>query len=193
MSIRPAVAPSDSFSRQMPEGSRSLVDRHTKVDGSVETPYDLRVEGQVSGTLACEGVLYVASGAEIDADVSATDAIVEGTIHGSIACSGRLEIRSTGVVRAAVQTQRLVIHEGAVLEGRLDMNAPEPAEDQPSGAAALLEPEPAPPPSSSSEPSAYSYLRSFSSPAASDSAGDSDLPGQKAEGDERDDEEEPQD
>ncbi len=191
MSTRPAIAPAEMASAQMREGSRSLVDRHTKVDGTVETPHDLRVEGQLSGTLHCDGVLYVASGAEIDADVTATDAIVEGTVEGSIACSGRLEIRSTGVIRAAVRTHRLVIHEGAVLEGRLDMEFPAATGDQPSGAAATLEPEPAEPAQAPRETSSYSYLRSFSSPGASTAAEDIDLPGQdNAADDDEDDEEE---
>ncbi len=187
MSIRPAVAPPDLPAPQMREGSRSLVDRHTKVDGTMQTPQDLRVEGQVSGTLRCDGVLYVASGAEVDADVTATDAIVEGTVAGSIACSGRLEVRSTGVIRANVKTQRLVIHEGAILEGRLDMEtvaAPEDSDDagstpeQPASAAS-----PTPEPSSS-----YSYLRSFSTPGASSAAEDSDLPGREAPADDEDEE-----
>lgn len=186
MSIRPATAPSESYARQMPEGSRSLVDRHTRVEGIVETPYDLRVEGTVTGTLACDGVLYVASGAEVDADVTATDTIVEGTIQGSVTCSGRLEIRSTGVVRATVQTHRLIIHEGAILEGRLEMAEPAAGDESSSGAASALEPESAQPaaPSVESSPSSYSYLRSFQSPAASGTVSDSDLPGAEAETDE---------
>ena len=189
MSIRGAVGSTDLAASQSLNGSRSLVDRHTTVDGSLETQHDLRVEGRVSGTLRCEGVLYVAAGAEVNADVTATDAIIEGLLEGSIACAGRLEIRPTGVVRAGVNTHRLVIHEGAVLEGRLDMAAPAEAAEEASGVTGALEPEAST--IDSNQPSSYSYLRSFSSPSAASSAGEDDLPGSgenETEDDEPDDE-----
>lgn len=189
MSIRPSAAAPEAPATQMRDGSRSLVDRHTTVDGTMETPHDLRVEGRVSGVLRCDGVLYVASGAEVDADVAATDAIIEGTITGSVVCSGRLEIRPSGVIRASVRTRRLVIHEGAVLEGRLDMEH-ETLVDQPSGAAATLEAPSGETAPAAEPPSTYSYLRSFSSP-GSGPAEDTDLPGREsAADDEREDDEE---
>lgn len=176
MSIRTATPTADAPAPSMREESRSLVDRHTKVDGAIETPHDLRVEGQVTGTLRCDGVLYVASGAEIDADVTATDAIVEGAVSGSITCSGRLEIRSTGTIRATVQTRRLIIHEGALLEGRLDMEAQETEADQ-NDAPSVSQPQAEGSTSTAEQISSYSYLRSFSSPSASARNDDTDLPG----------------
>lgn len=175
MSIRGSAGSTDLAASQSLNGSRSLVDRHTSVDGTLETEHDLRVEGRVSGVLRCEGVLYVAPGAEINADVTATDAIVEGLLEGSIACAGRLEIRPTGVIRAGVNTHRLVIHEGAVLEGRLDMAAPAEASADASGATSALESETSG--IDSSAPSSFSYLRSFSSPSATSASGEDDLPG----------------
>lgn len=186
MSIRPAAAAPDAPAPQMRDGSRSLVDRHTTVDGTMTTPHDLRVEGQVSGALRCDGVLYVASGAEIDADIAATDAVIEGTIAGSIVCSGRLEIRPSGVIRATVRTRRLVIHEGAVLEGRLDMEHEAPI-DQPASAATGLEPPPGETAPAAETSSSYSYLRSFSSP-GSGPAEDTDLPGRESVANEEDEE-----
>lgn len=192
MSIRSAVAAADEPAASLREGSRSLVDRHTTVEGVLETPHDLRIEGQVSGTVRCEGVLYIAAGAEIDADVSATDAIVEGTIEGSITCSGRLEIRPTGVVRASVQTQRLVIHEGAILDGRLDMVGPEVLADPLTEATSSPDSDSGQTVADSTQKSSYSYLRSFSSPGSSAAAADIDLPGQESSNDAEDDEEDKQ-
>ena len=101
----------------------SLVDRHTMVDGSLTTSYDLRVDGQVLGTLQCEGTLYVSEGASVDATIDAGNVVVAGVASGAIRCRGRLEIQSTGVVRAEVATSSLVILEGAVFEGKIRMEA----------------------------------------------------------------------
>lgn len=186
MSMRTATVPPDTLAAQSLEGSRSLIDRHTTVEGTLATPHDLRIEGRVTGVLQCDGVLYVAAGAEVDADIAATDAIVEGTIAGSITCSGRLEVRSTGVVQAVVKTHRLVIHEGAVLEGRLDMESVSDAAETDAAEGSVEAPVEVAD-SSSESASSYSYLRNFSSPAASSSRGDTDLPGQEARDDSDDD------
>lgn len=113
----------------------SLIDRHTTVDGSLETQYDLRVDGQVLGTLRCAGTLYVSDGATVDATIEAGNVVVAGSVAGAIRCTGRLEIQASGVVRAEVATASLVILEGAIFEGQIRMEAPAAADDTPAPAA----------------------------------------------------------
>jgi cytoskeletal protein CcmA (bactofilin family) len=138
----------------------SLIDRHTTVDGTLSTERDLRVDGQVLGTLQCGGVLFVAEGAEVDATVEAGAIVVSGSLSGTIVCRGRLEIRPTGAVHGAVQTGTLVIQEGALYEGQLKMEAPPPPE--PSAPDEEITPaEEAAPPVADEQPNAYSFLRRF--------------------------------
>jgi cytoskeletal protein CcmA (bactofilin family) len=156
-------------------GAHSRIDDQTAIDGTVATPADLLVEGKITGSVSCGGTLYVASGAEVDAKVDASAIVVAGTLSGTVRCTGRLEIQSTGVVRARVDTERLVILEGGVYEGQLRMEAPsdEVAVDLPG----IDEPpadEDAPEPPSPA-PTAYSFLRSFTTPPNSPDRG-SDVP-----------------
>jgi cytoskeletal protein CcmA (bactofilin family) len=149
----------------------SLIDRHTTVDGTLASERDLRVDGNVLGTLQCGGVLFIADGAEVDATVEAGAIVVSGTLSGNIVCHGRLEIRPSGVVRGNVQTGSLVIQEGALYEGQLRMQAPEPAPaapDEPEPAPeSEAEPEPAPL-APDEQPNAYSFLRRFTTAAPHD-------------------------
>lgn len=155
----------------------SLIDRHTTVDGTLSTARDLRVDGQVLGTLQCGGVLFVAEGAEIDATVDAGAIVVSGTLSGTITCHGRLEIRPTGAVHGAVQTGTLVIQEGALYEGQLKMEAPlapPPPELTPDA-------QPGDEPSVpvvEEQPNAYSFLRRFTTTtsAEAEASGQDDLP-----------------
>lgn len=143
----------------------SHIDARTTIDGTIATTDDLHVEGRVTGAIDCAGVLYIAEGAEVDATVAAGSIVVAGTLSGTARCAGRLEIRSTGVVRARVETERLIVLEGAVYEGQLKMEtlraAPEPVAD----VSPATEPEPEPEPQSPA-PTAYSFLRSFTAPPA---------------------------
>lgn len=109
---RPAVASNEPL---------SLVDRYSSIEGTFATSRDVRVEGVVRGKLACQGLLYIAEGADVDASVDASNITVAGRLNGDITCSGRLQITSTGRVSATVTTDTLVIDEGAFYEGELNM------------------------------------------------------------------------
>jgi len=145
----------------------SLIDRHTTVDGTLSTSYDLRVDGKVMGDLQCAGTLYVSDGASVDATMSVGAIVVAGSVAGVIRCLGRFEIQSTGNVRAEVATGSLVIVEGAIFEGKIRMEAP--AEPYLEAAGEPLDAE-----SSADQP--YSFLRRFSPPDAEGDVDDSDLP-----------------
>lgn len=135
----------------------SYIDPDSTVEGTIRTDHDLRVEGSVSGTVQCDGVLFVAEGAIVDAEIDANTIIVAGEMSGTVRCRGRLEIQSSGVVRGDVRTGALVIQEGARYEGQIAMegtDAATPVEapvDQPS---TLDEEEP-------SNDAEYSFLRRF--------------------------------
>jgi cytoskeletal protein CcmA (bactofilin family) len=99
----------------------SLVDRHSAFDGNFRSQRDLRVEGELKGNVTCQGTLFVSEGATIAATVEAEDVTVAGELTGEVRCRGRLQILPSGRVRARVSTGSLVIQEGAIYEGQLEM------------------------------------------------------------------------
>ena len=99
----------------------SLIDRHSAFDGVFQAQRDLKVEGEVKGTVTCDGTLFIAEGARVAAAVDAEHITVAGDLNGEIRCRGRLQILPSGRVRADVTTGSLVIQEGAIYEGQLEM------------------------------------------------------------------------
>ncbi len=106
--------------QQQPE-STSVIDQYSSFDGTYNSSRDLRVEGQVKGTIVCKGAVHVAQGANVTAAVDADSISVAGELDGEITCRGRLELLPTGRVKGHITTQSLVIHEGAVYEGEMEM------------------------------------------------------------------------
>ncbi len=107
-----------------PDGSfetASLVDRYSAFDGNFRSQRDIRVEGELKGDVSCDGTLFIADGATVIASVDAEHVTVAGDLSGEIRCRGRLQILPNGRVRAKVTTASLVIQEGAVYEGQLEM------------------------------------------------------------------------
>jgi cytoskeletal protein CcmA (bactofilin family) len=107
------------------ENSFSVIDRHSTFDGTFRSNRDLRIEGEVKGTIDCQGTLFVAQGANVSAKVEAENITVAGHLNGDIRCRGRLQIMPSGQVRGKVMTITLVINEGAYYEGQLEMAPPE--------------------------------------------------------------------
>ena len=103
----------------------SVIDRHSNFDGTFRSDRDLRIEGQVKGTIECQGTLFVAQGADVTAKVEAENITVAGDLNGDIRCRGRLQMMPSGRVRGKVATETLVINEGAYYEGQLEMTPPE--------------------------------------------------------------------
>lgn len=99
----------------------SVVDRGSSFEGTFRSQKDLRVEGELKGTIACDGTLFVAEGAMVSATIDAEHVTVAGDVHGEVRCRGRLQILPSGRVRARVATSSLVIQEGAIYEGELEM------------------------------------------------------------------------
>ena len=109
----------------------SIVDRGSSFEGTYRSQKDLRVEGEVKGTISCDGTLFVAEGASVSATIDAEHVTVAGDVHGEVRCRGRLQILPSGRVRARVATGSLVIQEGAIYEGELDMAGVERAAPRP--------------------------------------------------------------
>ena len=99
----------------------SVVDRHSAFDGNFRAQRDLRVEGEVKGNVTCDGTLFISEGAVVAAIVDAEHITVAGDLSGEIRCRGRLQLLPSGRVRANVTTGSLVIQEGAIYEGQLEM------------------------------------------------------------------------
>lgn len=134
MSIRSAGAGDYLVGEQEPElteDSFSVIDRHSAFDGTFRSDRDLRIDGEVKGTIECQGTLFVAEGAVVSARVDAEHVTVAGDLNGEILCRGRLQMLPSGRVRGKIATETLVIAEGAYYEGELEMTRPEDRDARP--------------------------------------------------------------
>lgn len=117
------ASPRDEYGPQPEDQSESVsvIDRFSKFDGTFHSTRDLRVEGEVKGTIDCKGILHIAQGANVNATIEAENISVAGDLDGDINCKGRLQILPSGRVRGKINTVTLVINEGAFYEGELEM------------------------------------------------------------------------
>jgi cytoskeletal protein CcmA (bactofilin family) len=91
--------------------------------GEVITEQDLTVEGRVKGYIVLRGgVLTVADGGHVAADIRGVRVVVDGTVEGSITASERIELRPTAIVTGSLSANQVVLSDGARFNGRIDMD-----------------------------------------------------------------------
>ncbi len=97
----------------------------TEIHGEIRFRDVLRVDGKIGGKIISERELVVGESGEVEADVDVGVLSVSGKVTGTIHVKEKLEIHPTGRVIGDLTLEKpnLVIHEGGVFEGNIDMNA----------------------------------------------------------------------
>ena len=118
-----AVTDSESMARDIKEGRLSgFVGHGTVLTGETNFQAMLRVDGHLLGTVASEsGTLLVGTNGQVDANVAVSTAIVNGLVNGDIVATERIQLGRTAKVIGNIQTPRLVLEDGAILEGSCAM------------------------------------------------------------------------
>ena len=91
----------------------------TKIIGDLETNSSLRIDGQIDGNVICNGKLVLGQDGIITGDINATEVELDGTVEGDINAEILLTLHGTAIVKGDIRTGRLVIEDGAQIEGNI--------------------------------------------------------------------------
>lgn len=120
---RGAMSESESMARDIKEGRLSgFVGNGTVLTGETNFQAMLRVDGHLTGRVTSEnGTLIIGSTGKVDANIAVAAAMINGTVNGDIVASEKIELGRTARVTGNIQTPRLVMEDGAILEGGCTM------------------------------------------------------------------------
>ena len=131
-----AMSDSETMARDIKEGRLSgFVGHGTVLTGETTFQAMLRIDGHLTGQVMSEsGTLIVGSTGQVDANIMVSAAVINGTVNGDIIATDKIELGRTGRVVGNIQTPRLLIEDGAILEGGCTMlKAKEAAEKRKAG------------------------------------------------------------
>ncbi|MEO5815924.1 MAG: polymer-forming cytoskeletal protein [Gemmatimonadaceae bacterium] len=109
---------------QSPGSGYSLLDSQLTVDGDIETDGSLRIDGRLNGNILRCDTVVLGAGASMNGDVRAREVIVGGTLTGNVYASERVELQPTAVVTGDITAQLVLVQEGGVVNGRVQMQPP---------------------------------------------------------------------
>ncbi len=89
--------------------------------GEITGEEDVVVLGRLEGTVRVGGRATVGPSGEVEGDIHSRAVLIQGRVHGQIVGSERAELAATAVVEGSVEAPKIVIAEGARLEGSVAM------------------------------------------------------------------------
>jgi len=84
-------------------------------------PVNLQINGQFDGTLHTKGNLAIGEKAHVKATIQGEAITVGGSVEGDITATSRVELLTTARVVGKVSSPRVIMQDGAVLHGTLEM------------------------------------------------------------------------
>lgn len=93
------------------------------IKGDLSGNEDLQIDGTVEGRIDLpNNQLTIGPEGRVKAEVHAKSMVVIGHVTGNLSAAERIQVEATGIVDGDVKAPRLVIQEGAMLNGAVEMS-----------------------------------------------------------------------
>ena len=112
----------NSIERAPAEGAQTVMGPSIVLDGEISGGEDVVVQGTVRGKIAIATALYVEQSGVLEADVDASSVEVAGLVTGDVAARERVELKAGCKVVGDIRSPRILIADGAVFKGSVDMD-----------------------------------------------------------------------
>ena len=122
--FEPAPAPAPRGREREGKGDMANIGKSITINGDLTGEEDLVIEGKVEGKVTLpNSQLTIGANGSIKAEVQAKSVVVIGRVSGNVRGTERVEIQATGIVEGDVIAPRLVVAEGAVVNGSIQMTS----------------------------------------------------------------------
>ena len=112
------ISPSDGGA---PEALTAFIDQGSEFEGKLSFKNTVRIDGSFKGEISSENTLIVGEPGVVEATIHSRHVIISGEVSGDIVASERLVLHKTAHVTGDVKTPKLVVEDGAELEGSIRM------------------------------------------------------------------------
>ncbi|MFH1305955.1 MAG: polymer-forming cytoskeletal protein [Candidatus Omnitrophota bacterium] len=125
---------------EAPQTEDKILDVNASMQGTLrfDDPVNLRINGKFEGALDTKGRLMIGHGAEIKANITGESISVAGRVKGNIKAVKELILEENARLEGDIETPRLSVADGAVLNGRLKMVQEKPFDSTATSAHAYM-------------------------------------------------------
>ncbi len=101
--------------------SKSYIGRTLSINGDIKSNEEITIEGNVKGTINVDSSLIIGKEGSVNAEIKAKEVVIMGKVEGTITATNRVEIVSNGEFLGDVNSKKLIIKEGAIFKGNVNM------------------------------------------------------------------------
>jgi cytoskeletal protein CcmA (bactofilin family) len=99
----------------------SLIGSGTTVEGKISTEGSIRIDGALVGDLVTKANAAVGLSGVIEGTLTAQNVTLAGKVSGTVTATDKLVLESKCVIKGDIRATRLVVDEGASLNGQCSM------------------------------------------------------------------------
>ena len=92
------------------------------IDGEITGSYALVVQGAIKGRIQLTESVFVENSARLEADLDVETVEIGGVVTGNINARGKVEIKAEGKMVGDIKAPRILIADGALFKGNIDMD-----------------------------------------------------------------------
>ena len=90
--------------------------------GTLHSQQSIRIEGTLEGEINSQGEIFISEESQVKASIFGRHVVVEGEVVGQIEAIKSLVITKTGKVYGDISGDELVIEEGGIYKGKVNMD-----------------------------------------------------------------------
>lgn len=109
------------FTRKNNEKLESFIGANSSFKGDIKTKGTIRIDGNMEGNVDSDWLIVGEKGI-LKGDVRANGVIVGGKVEGMVTAREIIEIKGKGEISGDINTPKLSVSEGAILNGKATMN-----------------------------------------------------------------------
>jgi cytoskeletal protein CcmA (bactofilin family) len=104
-----------------PDKVNTVIGKDTCFKGSIKAKGLIRIDGEMEGEIETQGDVVIGEGGKVNLELKARHVAIAGRFEGNLEAEGKLEIKNSGIIIGSVKTNGLLVDDGAVFSGSMEM------------------------------------------------------------------------
>ncbi len=106
--------PIKSLSNNGSSSALNSIVHGTKIEGKVHCENDIRIDGNLKGSLMCNSKVIIGPTGSVDGDIECENAVIEGHFIGILTVRDSLQVKESANIKGDINTDKLTVHSGAI-------------------------------------------------------------------------------
>lgn len=104
-----------------PDKINTIIGKDTFFKGTLTGKGLIRIDGEAEGSIVNKGDLIIGESGRVKVELKARNVTIAGYYEGTLEAEGKLELKKTATAIGSFKTNGLLVEEGAVVSGSLEM------------------------------------------------------------------------